>query len=50
MKIGDILPKNLTKKEKKIIVDIFAEAIRKELRRKQMEESMKNLIRYSVTS
>lgn len=45
MKIKEILPKNPTDEEKRIIVEIFAEIFRK-----QINESIKSQIRYYCLS
>ena len=50
MKIGEILPKNLTPKEKKEIVEIFAKIFKRQIVLKQLRESAKNLVKYSTFS
>ena len=50
MKIGKLLPKNPTRKEKKVIVEIFAEIFNRQIVLDQLRKSSENQVRYSALS
>ena len=50
MKIGEILPKNPTQEEKKVIVEIFAEIFKKQMILDQIKKSINKQTIYCFTT